>query len=311
MPTKRNENYITDKILVPHYNKSSLFREFISEKFGKDFNFGDRISASCDSRNPEYGNPDAESKNGRNVIEVKISNSAKLQPNEKKGGGYEKKLKDYPDAHLLYIVNNDFPMEEAVAGGGSEKSDIGKRVRTIFWSEIYDFFIRLNSSDPDLDVLKASVQGLDIEEYDFGDNVRDVLSYLNSIHPSKACAIDYVTLKKLGYDDSDIFSVDYYALLEDEDDVWIPLKLNGSIRIFSDGVYLTCLQGRDEDSYSPEAVKILEKNKYKIDINEDYDEYMLKIMSLEEFKDNVSAAEKLSEAISLQEQLEEKIPSAD
>ncbi|WP_191014332.1 hypothetical protein [Treponema zioleckii] len=151
MPIKRDENYITDKVLVPLYNKSEEFRKFISNKFGNTVAFGDRLRTTCDERNDDDGNPDAKTTDEKLFIEVKINNNAKLTKNEREGGKYEQWLCEKTNHYLLYIVNDDFDMEDAVKH---------KRVKKICWKEIYDFIENFDNTAPELKILKDSVEGL-------------------------------------------------------------------------------------------------------------------------------------------------------
>lgn len=153
MPTKRNENYITDKVLVPFYNKSEEFRRFLSQKFGKNIYFGDRLKATCDERNKTLGNPDAETTDKKLFIEVKINNNAKLTQNEQQGGAYENRLCKNQDHYLLYIINDDFDMKNAV-------KKPKERIRKIFWTEIYNFIEKYDNTAPELKILVGSVAGL-------------------------------------------------------------------------------------------------------------------------------------------------------
>lgn len=204
MPTKRDENYVTDKILVPYYNKSARFRAFISEKFGQGFSFGDRLRTTCDKRNEKYGNPDAESSDGKNFVEVKISNGAKLQPNEMAGGSYEQRLRDFPDNHLLYIVNDAFPMSNAVKH---------KRAKTIYWSEIYDFIEESDNTDPVLQVLAECVQGLESKGLNSSSiSQKDFLLFINNLN---------LELIRKHITQFEIAKQDFF-----EDDFWIELKNN-------------------------------------------------------------------------------------
>ena len=176
MATKRNENYITDKVLVPYYNQSQAFRKFISKQFGRKFNFGDYITVTCDKRFQKDGCPDAASPDGKNFIEVKIHNNTKLTANEKKGGAYEKKLKKNPNSHLLYIVpacykySNDFVV-------------VKKQVTTITWNEIYNFMKEQNDKDQNLSILLNNIDNLYSEqEQTVAEKHAEILKFLNNLN---------------------------------------------------------------------------------------------------------------------------------
>ena len=78
------ENYVTETIFIPLYNRSAGFRKLVSKKFGS--NFGSHVFFSGNERNTQftekYGCPDVKSDLG-NIIEIKTKNSTKLTDNEK------------------------------------------------------------------------------------------------------------------------------------------------------------------------------------------------------------------------------------
>ena len=71
-----NENYITEMIFIPIYNRSKVFRDWISKKFEKPFGVSIRFTGDEGKRTKtnEFGCPDATSDLG-NIIEIKTHTS--------------------------------------------------------------------------------------------------------------------------------------------------------------------------------------------------------------------------------------------
>ena len=154
MASTTNENYITETILVPLYNRSAGLRKLISRKFGSHVDFGSFIrftgNNGKNSKDNKYGYPDATSDLG-NIIEVKV-NYAPLTDYEKKGGmegnGYERFLNENPSNYLLYIVPDGYtdPFVE------SERSKI------LTWGKILDYIIEQNNQDPIISMICNKVE---------------------------------------------------------------------------------------------------------------------------------------------------------
>lgn len=148
----RDENYVTETIFVPLYNRSMNFRNLISKKFGlKGESFGERMVCTCDKRKSgnEYGNPDAKT-NLDNIVEIKTRISTPLTAYEKKkgmdGNGYEKYLKEKGKL-LLYV----FP------DGYDETGIIDKKSAVIYWSEILSYLKKENINDPYISLILEKV----------------------------------------------------------------------------------------------------------------------------------------------------------
>ena len=160
MASTTNENYITETILVPLYNRSAGFRKMISKKFGTKVDFGSFIrftgNNGKNSKENNYGFPDATSDLG-NIIEVKI-NYDSLTDYEKKGGmdgnGYERFLKDNPTNYLLYIVPDYY----------EDSFVISERAKVLTWSTIVDYITDQNDQDPLISIISNKVEGLEEKE---------------------------------------------------------------------------------------------------------------------------------------------------
>lgn len=162
MAKTTDENYITETIFVPLYNRSSEFRKLISSKFKID-DFGSFIRFTGNERkNNKYGNPDCKTNLG-NFIEIKTKCSTGLQPNEKNegesGNGYKHFLDNNPDKYLLYVVPSDYDLSEAVEKGR------GKHTNHIFWKEVLDYLSKNNKNDPFIPLLCNKVEETEFKEF--------------------------------------------------------------------------------------------------------------------------------------------------
>ena len=204
----RDENYITEMIFIPIYNRSATFRKWVSAKFGKDF--GDSINFTGDdgkrSSDNEYGFPDATSNLG-NFIEVKTKLYTQLQLTECRGGkdgrGYEKYLKDNNDKLLLYVVPREYDLSNAV--------QCGDRVQTIIWDEIIDFLREQNNSDPMIEMIYNKVDNVEVEK------VKTVESYKAKVYEvlTRVCALNGAI--SINLDGEDPFTT-YPEKMEDSSD---------------------------------------------------------------------------------------------
>lgn len=172
MASTTSENYVTETILVPLYNRSAGLRKLISKKFGTKVNFGDSIQFTGNNRKDDkYGHPDATSDSG-NYIEVKIYNDCELQESQKKGckNGYEKYLNENKDKYLLYIVPDNY----------SHKADFVKNDRSKYmeWGEILDYIREQNEYDPLIPLICDKVEGIKLDE------VRTLISYKVKVYES-------------------------------------------------------------------------------------------------------------------------------
>lgn len=166
MADTTHENYVTESIFVPLYNRSEGVRELISSKFGSGVKFGEHLKFTGNNKPKDckYGYPDATSDEG-NYIEIKI-NYGGLQPNEAEGGdengyGYGKYLKEKNDKYLLYLIPDDY----------KDNFVKNKRSKQIYWSEIIEYLRKHNEYDPYITMLTQKVEGLDKH------NIRSLESY--------------------------------------------------------------------------------------------------------------------------------------
>ena len=172
MAATTSENYVTETIFIPLYNRSSGFRKLISKAFPNKVDFGTSIHFTGNERNTsfteKYGCPDAKS-DLDNIIEIKINYSAGLTDNEKKGGcngiGYEKYLKDNKDKYLLYVIPEGYPLEDCV----KDK----QRVGVITWQKILNYLIEQNEYDPYIPLICNKVEGIGNKEIRFSQGFVD------------------------------------------------------------------------------------------------------------------------------------------
>ena len=182
----RNENYVTETIFIPLYNRSLSFRKMISKKFQKE-NFGNSIRFTGDENknNPEnkYGCPDARSDLG-NIIEIKTKATTNLYPNESAGGdkgnGYEKYLCDYSDKLLLYVVPDGYDWKK------NKRVNIENRVQILTWREIVNFLREQNDSDPLIGLIYNKVDNVEVEQ------VKTLESYKAKVYEvmTRLCALN-------------------------------------------------------------------------------------------------------------------------
>lgn len=190
MGVQRDEDFITEFVLIKLYNRSKAFRKIIEEKFGTEISEEIEFSGSKNKRNPEFGCPDAVGKDGKLYIEVKtrmgtpltdfetikgalyvkvkgeFKRAAKCSTAETKGNrnkdsfdcyGYRKYLKADKENKLLYLVcNEDYDLSDACP----EKDG---RVVYMYWTEIIDFLKENNSDDDLIKIIESRVEGLEKE----------------------------------------------------------------------------------------------------------------------------------------------------
>ena len=224
----RDENYVTETIFVPLYNRSMSFRNLISKKFGlKGDAFGERMVCTCDKRKggSEYGNPDAKT-NLDNIVEIKTRISTPLTTYEKKkgmdGNGYEKYLKEN-NKLLLYV----FP------DGYDEQGKIDKKSAVIYWSEILTHLKKENINDPFISQILEKV------DCDDDDEIMTLASYKSRIYElcariasmNKNFKVDFnkTTINHFPYNSRDDWNVvcfsspngeteDFFCLNDDEEE---------------------------------------------------------------------------------------------
>lgn len=163
MAATTSENYVTETIFIPLYNRSAGFRKLISKAFPNKVDFGTSIHFTGNERNTsfteKYGCPDAKS-DLDNIIEIKINYSTGLTDNEKKGGcngnGYEKYLKDNKDKYLLYVIPEGYNLEDCV----KDK----QRVGVITWKKILSYLNEQNEDDPYIRIINNKVEGTETKE---------------------------------------------------------------------------------------------------------------------------------------------------
>ena len=94
MGVQRDEDFITEFVFVPLYNRSQTFRDLIAGKFSKKVELCEEITftGSDNKRNSEFGCPDAAScvekdiKKERFYVEVKTRTGTPLTDFEKESG---------------------------------------------------------------------------------------------------------------------------------------------------------------------------------------------------------------------------------
>lgn len=183
MAATTSENYVTETIFVPLYNRSAGFRKLISKAFPNKINFGNSIHFTGNERNTnfteKYGCPDAKS-DIDNIIEIKINYSAGLTDNEKEGGcngiGYEKYLKDNKDKYLLYVIPEDYDLNECV----KDK----QRVGVITWQKILSYLIEQNEYDPFIPLICNKIEGIGKKE------IRTLSAYKAKIYETLIMCMD-------------------------------------------------------------------------------------------------------------------------
>lgn len=191
---QRDEDFITQFIFVPLFNRSKAFRNFLEEKSGIvlcekiEFSGETLVTGSC-------GRPDAYSDDNKLFIDVKTKLTSKLTDFEKDSGacyikvkdhfvpenkcnsmelrgninsasyeywGYRKFLDYSYENRLLYVVCNDaYDMRECC------KNKKGKgSVGIVYWTDILNFIKDQNKEDPFVEYIENSVEGLDGREED-------------------------------------------------------------------------------------------------------------------------------------------------
>lgn len=211
----RDENYVTETIFIPLYNRSATFRDFVSNRFGKGKEFGVSLRFTGDERpNDGYGNPDAKTEK-ENIVEIKIKLSTRLQKNEEKGGEYEKYLKKNPDRFLLYVLPKDYDETNVVKG---------ENVKIIHWDDIVKFLRKQNNTDPMIGQIYNKVENIKLEENemetvgDYKAKVYEVLTRVASLNSAIRFELDgkfskdyplSQLPKKLGKDDWQVIDFNY------------------------------------------------------------------------------------------------------
>ena len=174
---RRCENYITEYVFVPLYNRSRLFRELIAKKFNIRNNpdgFGKNMYCTCDdkksqkSKRTQYGNPDAITNTG-NYVEVKTRLTTKLTSQEKdrgneNGSGYKNYITKN-EKLLLYVLPYGYDAEEVVKNplrkirlpNDKVIKVKQKQVAIIYWSEILSFLKNSNITDPFIQTIIKNV----------------------------------------------------------------------------------------------------------------------------------------------------------
>ena len=161
MASTTYENYVTETIFVPLYNRSEGFRKLIEKAFpkGQRLKFGKSVYFTGNVKNTEetekYGCPDAKSDSG-NYIELKINSKTRLTDSETRNGnngnGYVRFLKENKDKYLLYVIPKDYERENFV----KDK----QRVGVITWQEILKYLIEQNKEDPYIGLICDKVEGI-------------------------------------------------------------------------------------------------------------------------------------------------------
>lgn len=179
----REENYITETIFIPLYNRSATFRKWISDKFGKPFGDSIRFTGDEGKNNKEnkFGYPDATSDFG-NIIEIKTKQERKLELSESAGGddgkGYEQYLNENTDKLLLYVVPEGYDLRNRVT--------IKQRVNSITWNEIVNFLREQNDSDPMIGLIYRKVDNVEVNQ------VKTLKSYKAKVYEvmTRLCALN-------------------------------------------------------------------------------------------------------------------------
>lgn len=191
MGVQRDEDFITEFVFVPLYNRSASFRNLIAQQFSSKVVLSDEISftGSDNKRNPEYGCPDATSKDGKLYIEVKTKLGTPLTDFEKASGarfikvrgnfireskcsaadkkgnrglnsfsnyGYQHFLDKNKNSNLLlYVVCNDHYKKTEL-----KEACKGKQVAILTWVQILEFLKENNKDDEFIRIIESRVEGV-------------------------------------------------------------------------------------------------------------------------------------------------------
>ena len=268
----RDENYVTETIFIPLYNRSLSFRKMISRKF-KIENFGNSIRFTGDenknSPDNKYGCPDARSDLG-NIIEIKTKTTTKLYPNEcsggDKGNGYEQYLIDHTDNLLLYIVPYGYNLKNAVR--------IKDRVQALTWTEIVNFLREQNDSDPLIGLIYNKVDNVEVKQ------VKTLESYKAKVYEvlTRLCALNGALSIKLEEKNSKSFPITSYPeKMKETDWAGIDFSYGDSVGELWFGKKDIWLYLRVEYGYED----ILLEQGFKYD--ESDDAYIMQIISQDDF----------------------------
>lgn len=263
------EDYVTETIFVKIYNRSKSFRGFVSKKFGEDKNFGDIIKFTGANKfnSDGYGHPDATSDIG-NYIEVKTNYGTDLTDNEKKGGGYEKYLKENRDKLLLYVVPTDYDLSEAVTG---------KRVAHLYWQEIVDFLSEHNDTDPLIEKIYQKVEGVDMK------NKKTMESYKANVYEVLARVISMNSAVQIDFDHKESRIKNFPYEENSYDGMIFTGNVIGEIWFFSDNIWLYPSYDYGRDKFY-ENNKKLKDNKIQTECNvQDGKAEAIKIISQNDF----------------------------
>ncbi|MBR0125078.1 MAG: hypothetical protein IJM03_06985 [Treponema sp.] len=272
MADVRNENYVTEFIFVPLYNRSKHFREFIDSKFVKGTKFGDRMNCTCDKRNNKYGSPDAKT-NSDNIVELKSKLSTKLTDYEKVGGsdgnGYERYLSENKDSKLLYVFCDGYDDSDRITGDN---------VGVVYWGEILDFIRDENINDKLINSILEKVEGFEKEKKimpidTYKARLIEVFDRLTGINAN--FMIDYDKGFEISHfpDDSDEYWDCVYFKTYDE-------NIKGWFWVSNEGIWIAFdlrKNSKSENAVNARSYNdVLEKAgfKYRED-DDDYDKYVI------------------------------------